>query len=150
LLVVTCGLGQLVCPRHNNSPNSNRPFNFQPKPPKISNPKVREIYEHAIEAESPNDFTNAATRQLCIRYANLEKKLGEVDRARAVFAHGSALADPRKGGEEGQGYWAAWNEFEVRHGNEDTFKEMLRIKRWAGGGDYGGGGGVFEAGCGAG
>jgi hypothetical protein len=26
-------------------------------------------------------------------------------------------------------YWDAWNEFEVRHGNEDTFREMLRIKR---------------------
>jgi hypothetical protein len=26
-------------------------------------------------------------------------------------------------------FWDAWNEFEVRHGNEDTFKEMLRIKR---------------------
>ena len=22
-----------------------------------------------------------------------------------------------------------WNEFEVKHGNEDTFREMLRIKR---------------------
>jgi pre-mRNA-splicing factor SYF1 len=26
-------------------------------------------------------------------------------------------------------YWNAWKEFEVAHGNEDTFKEMLRIKR---------------------
>jgi len=26
-------------------------------------------------------------------------------------------------------YWKAWQEFEVRHGNEDTFREMLRIKR---------------------
>jgi hypothetical protein len=36
-------------------------------------------------------------------------------------------------------YWDAWNEFEVRHGNEDTFREMLRIKRCVcvGGGDTG-------------
>ena len=26
-------------------------------------------------------------------------------------------------------FWAAWNDFEVQHGNEDTFREMLRIKR---------------------
>ena len=26
-------------------------------------------------------------------------------------------------------YWKAWQEFEVRYGNEDTFREMLRIKR---------------------
>lgn len=26
-------------------------------------------------------------------------------------------------------YWKAWHDFEVRHGNEDTFREMLRIKR---------------------
>ena len=26
-------------------------------------------------------------------------------------------------------YWKEWQEFEVRHGNEDTFREMLRIKR---------------------
>jgi len=26
-------------------------------------------------------------------------------------------------------FWKAWQEFEVHHGNEDTFREMLRIKR---------------------
>lgn len=26
-------------------------------------------------------------------------------------------------------YWKAWHEFEVHHGNVDTFREMLRIKR---------------------
>ena len=26
-------------------------------------------------------------------------------------------------------YWEAWKEFEVHHGNVDTFREMLRIKR---------------------
>lgn len=27
------------------------------------------------------------------------------------------------------GFWKTWHDFEVQHGNEDTFKEMLRIKR---------------------
>lgn len=26
-------------------------------------------------------------------------------------------------------FWQAWKEFEIRHGNEDTIREMLRIKR---------------------
>ncbi|WIA16429.1 hypothetical protein OEZ85_013118 [Tetradesmus obliquus] len=87
--------------------------------------KVREIYETAIESEPPGDLPEEDVRNLCVRYAQLERKLGEIDRARAIFVHGSHLADPRRA----RPFWEAWNEFEVRHGNEDTFKEMLRIKR---------------------
>ena len=32
---------------------------------------------------------------MCLRFADLERKLGEIDRARAVYAHGSQMADPR-------------------------------------------------------
>lgn len=62
---------------------------------------------------------------MCIKYAELERQLGEIDRARAIFVHASQLADPRSDTE----FWNKWNEFEVQHGNEDTFREMLRIKR---------------------
>jgi len=58
--------------------------------------QVREIYESAIEAEPPNDLPDEDLRNLCVRYAQLERKLGEIDRARAVFIHGSHLADPRR------------------------------------------------------
>ncbi len=64
-------------------------------------------------------------REMCLKYAQLETKLGEVDRARAIFSHGSQMSDPRTA----KSYWKTWQEFEVRHGNEDTFREMLRIKR---------------------
>ena len=30
---------------------------------------------------------------------------------------------------EKSGFWDEWNTFEIHHGNEDTFREMLRIKR---------------------
>lgn len=59
------------------------------------------------------------------RYANLERKLGEVDRARAIYMHGAHQVDP---GSDAL-FWPTWHEFEVAHGNEDTFREMLRIKR---------------------
>jgi pre-mRNA-splicing factor SYF1 len=58
--------------------------------------QVREIYETAIESEPPADFPEEDVRNLCVRYAQLERKLGEIDRARAIFVHGSHLADPRR------------------------------------------------------
>jgi pre-mRNA-splicing factor SYF1 len=86
--------------------------------------KVREIYESAIEStEYP--LSDEDTLTLVLQYSNLERKLGEVDRARAILVHGSSIANPAKHAS----FWKAWNSFEVRHGNEETFREMLRIKR---------------------
>ena len=32
---------------------------------------------------------------MCVRFAELERKLGEIDRARALYMHASQIADPR-------------------------------------------------------
>jgi pre-mRNA-splicing factor SYF1 len=82
-----------------------------------------------------------------VRFAELETKLGEIDRARAIFAHTSQICDPRVKlyysftiihqlmillkllKQVSAEFWAAWKDFEVRHGNEDTIREMLRVKR---------------------
>ena len=37
-----------------------------------------------------------------IRYARLEKKLGEIDRARAIYTHASQFQDPQ---EDKYGLW---------------------------------------------
>ncbi|MEW5299624.1 MAG: hypothetical protein WDW36_002620 [Sanguina aurantia] len=87
--------------------------------------KVREIYETAIELEPPSDLPDADCKTMCLRYSGLERKLGEIDRARSILVHASALADPRKD----KAFWGEWKSFEVNHGNEDTFREMLRIQR---------------------
>ncbi|KAI7999960.1 Pre-mRNA-splicing factor SYF1 [Camellia lanceoleosa] len=84
-------------------------------------PKTREIYEQAIESGLPEKDV----KTMCMKYADLEKSLGEIDRARGVFVYASQFADPRSDPD----IWNKWNEFEVQHGNEDTFREMLRIKR---------------------
>eukprot|EP00794_Sanderia_malayensis_P015651 gene15651-17230_t len=81
---------------------------------------TREIYETAIEM-LPDEYA----REMCIRFADMERKLGEVDRARAVYSYCSQICDPRST----QTFWKTWHDFEVHHGNEDTFREMLRIKR---------------------
>ena len=55
----------------------------------------------------------------------MERKLGEIDRARAIYAHASQFCDPRVH----PTFWQEWNNFEIDTGSEDTFREMLRIKR---------------------
>ena len=83
-------------------------------------PKTRQIYQKAIEVLNEEN-----TREMCLRFAEVETKLGEVDRARAIYAYCSQICDPRIT----SNFWQVWKEFEVRHGNEDTMREMLRIKR---------------------
>lgn len=85
-------------------------------------PKTREIYEQAIVSDG---LPERDAMKMCIKYAELEKNLGEIDRARKIYVYASWLADPRTDGD----FWNKWHEFEVQHGNEDTFRDMLRIKR---------------------
>ncbi|KAF9592179.1 hypothetical protein IFM89_012673 [Coptis chinensis] len=84
-------------------------------------PKTREIYEQAIESGLPDKDVKV----MCMKYAELEKSLGEIDRARAIYNFSSQYADPRSDAD----FWTKWHDFEVQHGNEDTFREMLRMKR---------------------
>jgi hypothetical protein len=51
---------------------------------------TRDIYEKAIEVLPDRD-----ARTMCLKYADIETKLGEIDRARAVFGHAAQFADPR-------------------------------------------------------
>ncbi|KAF8421256.1 hypothetical protein EV426DRAFT_575913 [Tirmania nivea] len=81
---------------------------------------TRPIYERAIEA-----LPDKEAKEMCLKFAEMERRLGEIDRARAIYGHASQFCDPRTNPE----FWAKWERFEVQHGNEDTFKEMLRVKR---------------------
>jgi pre-mRNA-splicing factor SYF1 len=82
--------------------------------------RTRPVYERAVAELSDN-----MCMLLCIEYADMERKLGEIDRARAILQHGSQFADPRRE----RSYWSTWKEFEEAHGNEDTFRDMLRVQR---------------------
>ena len=81
---------------------------------------TRPIYERALEV-----LPDRQTAKMSLRFAALERKLGEIDRARAIYAHASQFCDPRTNPE----FWAEWHSFEIDTGSEDTFREMLRIKR---------------------
>nr|GEX04728.1 hypothetical protein [Tanacetum cinerariifolium] len=62
-------------------------------------PETQEIYEQPISSEG---LPEKDAMMICIE-----------------------LADPRFDGD----LWKKWHESEVNHGNEDTFRGMLRIKR---------------------
>jgi pre-mRNA-splicing factor SYF1 len=52
--------------------------------------RTREIYEKAIEALPERDL-----RKICQQYAQMEQRMGEIDRARAIYVHASQYCDPR-------------------------------------------------------
>lgn len=66
----------------------------------------------AIESGLPDKDVKA----MCLKYAALEKKLQEIDRARAIYVHASQLADPRTD----PAFWQEWNDFEVSVAAEQT------------------------------
>lgn len=82
--------------------------------------RTRQIFEKAITL-LPDKYVKG----FCLRYANLEKKLGEIDRTRAIYVHCSQFCPPAQNSD----FWEEWSKFEVDHGNVDTVREMFRIKR---------------------
>lgn len=93
---------------------------------------ARPIYENALE-----NLPDLEANIIASHFINLELKLGEIDRVRAIFGYASQFNDPNaeerkiESGEidKSNGFWERWREFEISYGNEETFKEMLRIKR---------------------
>ena len=75
--------------------------------------------------EAIEELPDENSREMCLRFAETERVMGEIDRAREIFVYCSQICDPRVTKE----FWDKWTDFEVKHGNEDTMKELLRIKR---------------------
>lgn len=82
--------------------------------------KTRPIYEKAMQ-----ELPERALKPVAMRYAALERSLGEIDRARALYTYAAQFCDPRVD----KDYYMTWHDFEVHHGNEETFKEMRRVRR---------------------
>ena len=85
--------------------------------------KTRELYERGFELLQGNDLIQAG-----LRFAKLERKLNEFERARAIYQHLSQYCNPRLKEHE-EGFWSVWEKFEVYHGNEDTYSDYMRAKR---------------------
>jgi pre-mRNA-splicing factor SYF1 len=63
-----------------------------------------------------------------LKFAAIERKLGEIDRSRSILMHLSQFCDPSKQ-ENINAFWNIWKDFEQYHGNADTYAEMHRIQR---------------------
>ena len=83
--------------------------------------KTRPLFEKALK-----DIQDDSIIPLGLIYADFEKNLGEVDRARSVLYYLSQFSDPTV---EDHPLWVAWDQFELKCGNEDTYKEMMRVQR---------------------
>jgi pre-mRNA-splicing factor SYF1 len=83
----------------------------------------RPVFEEAISPRA--GLLDHQIRPLIVEFAGLEVSLGEFDRARTLFGYGGQFADPARETE----FWGLWRDFETKHGNEETFREMLRVKR---------------------
>lgn len=88
--------------------------------------KTRPIYEEAITSLTEL----AEVLSFAVRYAAMETRLGEIDRARGIYRQTCQVAHTRARGIH-EVFWQAWNDFELAHGSEDTFRDMLREKRQA-------------------
>ena len=75
--------------------------------------RCRDIFELAIAS-----LPDAAIPRISILFVSLETRLGEFDRARAIFLHASQYANPLPNSP----FWKAWSEFEVGFGNESTYR----------------------------
>ncbi|KAF5830373.1 protein prenylyltransferase [Dunaliella salina] len=82
-----------------------------------------EVYKRAPEAVPKSERTSIY--DIYVARASEFFGIDKIDRARAIFVHASTLANPRVDHK----FWLDWKQFEVAHGNEDTFREMLRIQR---------------------
>ena len=45
--------------------------------------------------EAIEDLPNNGARDMCLRFAETERLLGEIDRAREIYVYGSQISDPR-------------------------------------------------------
>lgn len=84
----------------------------------------REEFVNAVEDQH---LTTPNTLDLCLRFIKFETTNHELTRARALFRYAGGLGNPQH--HMMKTTWRAWEEFELEHGTEDTYKQMLKFKR---------------------
>ncbi|KAH0445269.1 hypothetical protein IEQ34_025525 [Dendrobium chrysotoxum] len=84
--------------------------------------RAMSIYERATERVPSEDRFNMYLFYVAKVAANMGLA---ATRPVALYAHASQFCDPRTD----KAFWSQWNAFEIEHGTEDTFREMLRIRR---------------------
>lgn len=86
----------------------------------LGNEESRTLYEECIQS-----LPNSRVIKFAIEFASTEATLGEIERAREVLKYAAQLLPPGKNAL----LWESWDEFEIRHGDKESYKEMLKLKR---------------------
>ncbi|CAH8348778.1 unnamed protein product [Eruca vesicaria subsp. sativa] len=82
--------------------------------------ETREIFKEAVESSS--GVLDDDVKMMCVMFAEMERSVGEIDRARDIYRYASQFGDNRV-------VWEKWDEMETEHGNEDTYRDMLSVKQ---------------------
>jgi len=83
-------------------------------------PKTREIYEQAIESGLP--YKDVKT--MCMKYAELERSLGETERSRGVYVFASKFADPRSNPD----FWNKWRDLRFNMEMKVPLEKCFELK----------------------
>lgn len=83
--------------------------------------RCRQIYQKSLKSLQQNDLIIMG-----LRFAKLERKLNEMERARAIYLHLSQYCNPAT---YERSFWKLWENYELQVGNKDTYEDFLRSKR---------------------
>lgn len=88
------------------------------------NNELRKAYESILKDDQLS-FRNLV--YLSMDFIDFESNLKEYNRVRSLFKFLCRLSNPES--ESIEPVWKKWESFELKFGNESTFKDMLRFKR---------------------
>lgn len=81
---------------------------------------VKELYEECIQL-----LPNSKAIHFVLDFAKLEEQLKEFEKCKTILRFGARLIHPSKN----LLLWDYWSEFELRHGDKETYKDMLKMRR---------------------
>ena len=85
---------------------------------------ARQLFERAFGLLSGSNLIQAG-----LRFAKLERKLGEIERARNIYVHLSQFCNPNSQVNQTKIFWSIWEKFEVHFGDQDSYTDLMRTKR---------------------
>lgn len=83
---------------------------------------TRQAYQKALEI-----LDNDVLVPIGMEFAVVEKRIGEIDRSRNIYRFLAQFTEPNI---DEFLLWKVWEEFEIEFGNEDTYKELIRMRKF--------------------
>jgi len=80
--------------------------------------RCRQVYQKALKSLQESNLI-----LIGLRFAKLERKLNELDRARAIYHHLAQYCNPAS---YERTFWKIWENFELQNGNKDNYEDFLR------------------------